>query len=198
MSDLDLDAIRGRAEAATPGPWRHAPAIGNGGRYVSHCVETADRETLIADRLYGPTAKSIAHARQDIPALLAELRRLSAWKAEAVEVLNAYQRLAERVVPNPTLGRRWSDMLAEHVDRQAAALAEVTALADLIEDTLIPPRGEHAAPSWDSRYWAGADDASEYIARKLRAILARAALTAPLTEPVTETCTDDRTERTEP
>jgi|GEM_PF-2427032 len=56
-------------------------------------------------------------------ALEAERDRLTRWRAEAIDVLSRYETLARRVVPAARLGWRWSDLLAEHVDRQAAALA---------------------------------------------------------------------------
>lgn len=72
MTPEELEAIEARAAAATPGPWRQA-------RYGG--VETADGNTLIfqahdlaqfveADEIF------TAHARTDIPVLIAEIRRL--------------------------------------------------------------------------------------------------------------------------
>lgn len=68
---LDLDAIEARANAATEGPWTaypdgfvwtKQPILGDP---VSGSVELAD-------------AQFIAAARQDVPALVAEVRRLRA------------------------------------------------------------------------------------------------------------------------
>ena len=53
MTTLDLDAIRARVEAATQGPWEHEPWA------------------------------FIAHARTDIPALLAEVDRLTTERDQA-------------------------------------------------------------------------------------------------------------------
>ena len=87
MSTLDLAAIRERAEAATPGPWEWQPPSGEAwpiadesllspgtGEYVlvgwGYDASGIDGET--ADREF------IAHAREDIPALLDEIDRLNA------------------------------------------------------------------------------------------------------------------------
>lgn len=61
LADLDLDAIEARVAAASPGPW----------------VITGDNPCSNGD---GPF---IAHAREDVPALLAEVRRLRDRSDEA-------------------------------------------------------------------------------------------------------------------
>lgn len=70
MTDERLAEIEARANAATPGPWR----------YTLYFVMSPS-QGLIAD--IGPGSASvnsdaafIAHARTDVPALLAEVRRL--------------------------------------------------------------------------------------------------------------------------
>jgi hypothetical protein len=78
MSKLDLDAIRQRAEAATPGPW-----YGFSSSWCVYNTPNSDGE-LIADVYeyggYPPDANTqfIAHAREDIPAMLDEIERLRA------------------------------------------------------------------------------------------------------------------------
>ena len=75
---LDLEAIRQRVEAATPGPWE---LIG-GGEFVTGA------DVLVAPDDGGVTADNaifIAHAREDVPALLAEVERLRDGIAELVE-----------------------------------------------------------------------------------------------------------------
>lgn len=92
---LDLDAIRYRLAEATPGPW----GVGNGthivrglevtGRGSFTCIQSVAEIDDEDDRLdWGhddevevdpeADAQFIAHARQDIPALLAEVDRLRA------------------------------------------------------------------------------------------------------------------------
>jgi hypothetical protein len=87
---LDLPAIRARAEAATPGPWQEVlcpksafdgkdwigvaseDVVGKGGLGVCINGRVGDGHEVqsVAD------AEFIAHARTDIPALLAEVDRL--------------------------------------------------------------------------------------------------------------------------
>ena len=75
--ELDLGPIEARLEAATPGPWHveqggeiFAPfwLIGDvlRDRYGNNSISGDDRATI----------EFIAHARQDVPALVAEVRRL--------------------------------------------------------------------------------------------------------------------------
>lgn len=70
LTNADMAEIKKRAEAATEGPWNKFPIVDNdefvviGGDMVAETVyEEAD-------------ATFIAHARQDVPALLAEVERL--------------------------------------------------------------------------------------------------------------------------
>jgi hypothetical protein len=87
LTDNDLDEIEQRATAATPGPWeafieeRHAIGgdnfIRTGGlddnqpdMYVSQYLGTTSIKVPAADLDF------IANARQDIPRLVAEIRRL--------------------------------------------------------------------------------------------------------------------------
>lgn len=81
MTPEELYAIEVRANAATPGPWT---SITHPTLHHSHndvFVENDDSDLIcemvdgkVFDRL--ATAEFIAHAREDIPALIAEIRRL--------------------------------------------------------------------------------------------------------------------------
>jgi hypothetical protein len=66
--------------------------------------------------------------------LTTERDRLAAWKREALLVLTAYDDLAKRVVPNSTLGRNWSDLLAEHVDALTAERDRLAADIAIMRD----------------------------------------------------------------
>ena len=79
---LDLDAIEARAEAATPGPW-----INNRNGVV--IVESHPLAPTVSENSSWDDADLIAHARTDVPALVAELRA-------AREVVEAAVDLAER------------------------------------------------------------------------------------------------------
>ncbi|MEV6737917.1 hypothetical protein AB0N14_13680 [Streptomyces sp. NPDC051104] len=81
---LNLDAIEARANAATPGPW-----MADGHEiYGSGCgvldIEQWKAETLRIEDPEGAKADAefMAHARTDVPALAAEIRRLRAELAE--------------------------------------------------------------------------------------------------------------------
>lgn len=97
-SDLDLDVIRARADAATPGPWRrHDTHLPHGGYTATVLSGEGNATDLIA---WLPTwseepwdtrrncwndAEFVAAARTDVPALLAEVERLQ----EAVVAVDA-------------------------------------------------------------------------------------------------------------
>lgn len=74
---LDLDAIEARCETAQPGPWtvdgsmnnRHVATVGR------HYIRTANRDGRSAHN--SQTAEFIAHARTDVPALVAACRQLA-------------------------------------------------------------------------------------------------------------------------
>lgn len=64
-SPIDLDAIQARAEASTPGPWTARAAY-------PHLV-IQEEDNVVSTNLAGrPSADAefIAHAREDVPALL--------------------------------------------------------------------------------------------------------------------------------
>lgn len=92
---VDLEAIEARANAATPGPWGSGPLItGDKGDYVvwyGRDAEGQRRYIGAAGGLWAPVcppdaeivfqaeianAAFIAAAREDVPALVAEVRRL--------------------------------------------------------------------------------------------------------------------------
>jgi hypothetical protein len=79
LSDEDLDVIYTRCAATTPGPWR---SYIEGRDYTSGSsfIMTGDGDSRGEDiELSGASSADqdfIAHARQDVPRLLAEIRRL--------------------------------------------------------------------------------------------------------------------------
>lgn len=79
MSALDLDAIEVRASIATQGPW------GKDGCDVFE--ETSEFGDVIAEcGLSGVDADFIAHARADVPALVARVRELEATVARVEDL----------------------------------------------------------------------------------------------------------------
>lgn len=110
MSGLDLEEIKARTEAATPGPWHENDnwRIVQGDAYA-RCL--AIWEAKPGDPLYdvydepefvvidtpGPAInktadlKFIAHARQDVPSLIAEVERIQAEIVDLKRFLNQSQ-----------------------------------------------------------------------------------------------------------
>ncbi len=78
-----LAEIKAREQAATPGPWK----VG-----ISALITDANGHALFFGEDAKGNADFIAHARTDIPALVAEVERL---KAESEEWRNAYIRMKE-------------------------------------------------------------------------------------------------------
>ncbi|MEJ0004109.1 MAG: hypothetical protein WDN30_11995 [Pararobbsia sp.] len=74
LTDDELDAIRKRAEQATPGPWISF-IEGRNCRCGSDFIQTGSEDIELSG---GPPADQdfIAHARMDVPRLLDEIRRL--------------------------------------------------------------------------------------------------------------------------
>lgn len=83
---LDLDAIRARADKATPGPWKVRDPFRRGTGRNWYIGVTSAEFSLNAEMWAGKgravdpqrvaDGEFIAHAREDIPELLAEIERL--------------------------------------------------------------------------------------------------------------------------
>jgi hypothetical protein len=100
MTDDELNEIEKRANAAAPGPWEDAEASvwEHGQRVVDEVFVRRPGDNIavaiaVASQILNPcadprnvpsqdTAAFIAHAREDVPALIAEVRRLKARNAE--------------------------------------------------------------------------------------------------------------------
>lgn len=146
MTDIDLDAIEARANAATDGPWvvKHEPAweadnvqhpdvITVGAQMweaddepMTVCLVSTDHEDDPVDVLLD--AEFIAHARTDVPALVAEVRRL--W--EALDDGYAAIALAGAEIERASVevDRAHRALLASNAERDdaRAAIARVRAL----------------------------------------------------------------------
>lgn len=104
MTDDKLAAIEQRVQAATPGPW-HAPGLGevhtdhDAGVFIRR-DEDGEGDPIVADFCSYPNwegnAEFIAHAREDVPALLAEVRRLRAERDDVEVMLPAVFRFVHR------------------------------------------------------------------------------------------------------
>lgn len=99
MTDEEMSAIEQRCQRATPGPWHVWPTVydGSQGWAISH---DADGEPAIGaapcslEQLATTAADSefIAAARNDVPALLAEVRRLRECLARANSTMEQTER----------------------------------------------------------------------------------------------------------
>lgn len=72
---LDLDAIEARANSAMAGPWKAEEYRGFNRKDAEWVVWMNDAKTEDNTILEQPDAEFIAHAREDVPALVAEVRR---------------------------------------------------------------------------------------------------------------------------
>lgn len=147
MPDIDLDAIEARANAATEGPWvvKHEPAweaddvqhpdvITVGAQMwegddepMTVCLVSTDHEDDPVDVL--GDAEFIAHARTDVPALVALVRAKQSWidgakvdmaamEEERAKALAAVRRLREDADEGDALRTKLADLLS----RTAVAL----------------------------------------------------------------------------
>ena len=81
---LDLGAIEARVNAAVPGPWtneRHDYEGSNGPTFVRFVA--AGPNYRVAEDVTKEDGDFIAHAREDVPTLVAEVRRLRDALAES-------------------------------------------------------------------------------------------------------------------
>jgi len=127
----DIEAIAARAAAATPGPWVVRERLrGKGAQTFGHVIILEDRSGYPGAVLEGMRANTdadfIAHAREDIPALI---ERLQAVKAEAEELTDSLiavnQQHAEAIIERD----RWredAERLAEGIAAGAKLYSSAT------------------------------------------------------------------------
>ena len=175
--DLDLDAIEARAAAATEGPWsrddEHSLSVAI--CYTPHVWALAHSGTEA-------NAEFIAHARTDVPALVAALREardeVEHLHAEAMPRFESW--MAD---DNDRLRRERNEYLAERDDwrRRYETLRDgVTGLtedewgsrADETERCPLCRRKWSKHTDYDGRCYDGASTLAGYI-RDLRAVVAR-------------------------
>jgi hypothetical protein len=78
MTDKHLNEIEARANAASPGPWG-CKWVYRGATRTAFLMREEGDGWFVGPNL---DATFIAHARQDVPALIAEVRRLQAERKE--------------------------------------------------------------------------------------------------------------------
>ena len=94
----EIQEIEARLEAATQGPWDVETIPETGESRVIVRSNTGDPMLDVSVAPHGVRAEDaefIAHAPKDIRALIAEVKRLEAWKREAVTVMDGLQGLGE-------------------------------------------------------------------------------------------------------
>ena len=97
ITPLDIEAIRKRAEAATPGPWETSSGVSV---YAENGSVINIAKCALAEEGYGwsgsdystmgyvlANAEFIAHARTDIPALLSHIAALEAERWEMMALI---------------------------------------------------------------------------------------------------------------
>ena len=107
----DLEAIKARAAAATEGPWEwDDPTIGQHWSRPEPWATVVDDEVNCGGYCYGGSSSPIksdadgqfiAHAREDIPVLLAEVERLREEREELQRRLDAVEALARSGIGKP-------------------------------------------------------------------------------------------------
>ncbi len=155
MTDLDLTAIKKRAEAATPGPWW---AWDRGVGWVIGLGDGRDERGRPEDRLpegfrtdigRAEDAEFIAAARTDIPALVAELERMQ--RLLDVPSVDSYESMAQALADERAEVVRHCDRIAE----LTALLAEILGNFPEIPPNGFPGRSHLVAPEtldrWRSR-----------------------------------------------
>ena len=98
-ASLDLEAIKARAAAATEGPWEwDDPTIGQHWSRPQPWATVVDDEVKCGDYCYGGSSSPIksdadgqflAHAREDIPALVTEVERLRTLHKDRAALIRA-------------------------------------------------------------------------------------------------------------
>lgn len=164
---VDLEAIRARADAATPGPWRlGGPAMtsevwadrDSAGWDAFYVAQTTRRLNPATDQSEAD-AEFIAAARADVPALLAEVTRLTTELAEArkllsdaADVMDADDRWEKRAEHAKHLFHQTLDraVAAEaKIVRQRAVIAQVRELhKDLGTELGVKPWCGHCQVPW--------------------------------------------------
>lgn len=110
MTREELDAIRARVDAATPGPWEwkwpellQVATVGPH-RYTAGRVLREDDDAI--ECASGENSEFIVHAREDIPRLLAEVERLTETRQRTIDeiVRWLHARHAEGAMLHPSPG----------------------------------------------------------------------------------------------
>lgn len=135
MTDEELSAIEARASRAAPGPWEDAEGSvwENGQRRVDEAfVRRPGDSVAVASSILNPcadprdvpsqdTAIFIAHAREDVPALVTEVRRLSADLTAMTASRDEWRTIAQESIAHHEETARERDELREIIDGSEVA-----------------------------------------------------------------------------
>jgi len=146
MPDLDLNAIKARDALAAPGPWYADRGLGS----FEHRIHGQDGSRVMSAEDVDPesaalNADFLAHARTDVPALVAEVERLRGYLDDhgylATQRENA--RLTAALGAVAALADEWEAATddGEWQDRLRAALAPVSGAVE-VEHVLRPDHAE--------------------------------------------------------
>jgi hypothetical protein len=121
LTDEELAAIEARANAAMSGPWkkrsqRYQATRVTAGREVV-CLAGRSADVVFGRRMHDETMEFIAHARRDIPRLLAEVRRLRAMLTSTDEASEerVFTGMADRIDTEHLPRGRGTTFLTPHL-----------------------------------------------------------------------------------
>ena len=153
MTEDELKQIEARANAATPGPWMHEKPV-NGtttkdDKRMFSAVWGAGVAELVGGGMLARDAEFIAAACSDVPALVAEVRRLrdlierraeytAGLKTEAEMLLRerdeAEQQVTQLLADIERIGRERDDMARANVELQERLSQSEAELNKLLSD----------------------------------------------------------------
>lgn len=131
MTELDLDAIRARCDAATDGPWTAEYSEAQGNCVLPHDAEST-REAVAVTRLFHQQADAdfIAHARTDVPELIDEIERLQEAAERIPKLLfNEEQHALEIYNEGISGGRAADDPMMIHLNGRILGLQRARDIA---------------------------------------------------------------------
>jgi hypothetical protein len=128
MTDAELKAIEDRCNAATAPPW------------LIRTIEVYERRGCTL-HLPDKDLHFAMESRQDVPALLAEVRQLRRWKAEAcaVEEMRADLMPLLKGEPEAQLGKYVTDIAAAVIKRMRNEIKTLRADLSLRDMPRVPP-----------------------------------------------------------
>ncbi len=134
MNEKELAEIEARAEAATPGPWEVDNDLSVFTKDGGHGTPWTLFDTVGNEGEDSSNADFIAHARQDVPALVAEVRRLNEENSRLNFMSGKYE--GESVALEYMNGERENenDALNAENKRLRAALEPFADMADTVLD----------------------------------------------------------------